>query len=201
MLITDGYDENSRDRLDEVLAALKAADVIVYTMAIGGVPGVSLQGEQMLRGIAAADRRPRVLSLERQGGRRGVRTAIAEDAQHRYRVTYTPANQRHDGAWRAIRLETRTPHYTGGRPRRLHVARRPSRSRRRWSSPSRTSPRQHVEVGRDDLTVLEDGVPQKVESFHESVAPVSVMLALDASGSMTSVVPAVQEAAHTFVTR
>jgi len=42
-------------------------------------------------------------------------------------------------------------------------------------------------------------VPQKVESFHESVAPVSVMLALDASGSMTKVSPAIMEAAHTFV--
>ena len=51
----------------------------------------------------------------------------------------------------------------------------------------------------EDFQVLEDGVPQKVESFHESVAPVSVMLALDASGSMTKVSPAVMEAAHAFV--
>jgi VWFA-related protein len=59
--------------------------------------------------------------------------------------------------------------------------------------------RQYVEIDRDNLVVLEDGVRQKVESFHESVAPVSVMLALDASGSMTKVSPAVMEAAHAFV--
>jgi VWFA-related protein len=59
--------------------------------------------------------------------------------------------------------------------------------------------RQYVEIDRDNLVVLENGVPQKVESFHESVAPVSVMLALDASGSMTKVTPAVMEAAHDFV--
>ena len=32
--------------------------------------------------------------------------------------------------------------------------------------------------------VLEDGVAQKVEVFQEAVAPVSIMLALDGSGSM-----------------
>ena len=197
VLITDGYDENSETGLDEVLAALKAADVIVYTMAIGGVQGVSLQGEQMLRRIS-----------HETGGRSffpwnakevaAAHQAIAEDAQHRYRVTYTPANQRHDASWRAIRLETQNPDYkVVARAGYMSPAPKPVKATLEFTITDET--REHVEVGREDLTVLEDGIPQQVESFHEAVAPVSVMLALDASGSMTRVVPAVQEAAHTFV--
>ena len=197
ILITDGYDENSETGLDDVLAALKAADVIVYTMAVGGVQGVSLQGEQMLRRIA-----------HETGGRSffpwtakevaAAHRAIAEDAQHRYRVTYTPANQRHDGSWRVIRLETRNPQYkVVARAGYLAPPPKPVKATLEFTITDET--REHIEVGRDDLVVMEDGVLQRVESFHEAVAPVSVMLALDASGSMTRVVPAVQEAAHSFV--
>jgi Ca-activated chloride channel homolog len=197
ILITDGYDENSESGLDDALAALKAADVIVYTMAIGGVQGVSLQGEQMLRRIA-----------QETGGRAffpwnakevaAAHRAIAEDAQHRYRVTYTPLNQRHDGAWRVIRLATSNPDYkVVARAGYLSPPPKPVKATMEFTIVDEL--RDHVEVGRDDLVVLEDGVAQRVESFHEAVAPVSVMLALDASGSMTRVVPAVQEAAHTFV--
>jgi VWFA-related protein len=196
ILITDAYDENSETGLDEALAALKAADVIVYTMAIGGVQGVSLQGEQMLRRIA-----------HETGGRSffpwnarevaAAHQAIADDARHRYRVTYTPANQRHDASWRTIRLETSHPDYhVVARAGYMAPAPRPVKATLEFTITDEA--RAHVEVGRDDLVVLEDGVPQKVESFHEAVAPVSVMLALDASGSMTRVVPAVQEAARTF---
>ena len=197
VLITDAYDENSETGLDEVLAALKAADVIVYTMAIGGVQGVSLHGEEMLRRIA-----------KETGGRAffpwnareaaAAHQAIANDAQHRYRVTYTPANQRHDGSWRAIRLETRNKEHTVV-ARAGYMAPEPKPVKATVEFTITDGAREHIEVAREDLTVLEDGVAQQVESFHEAVAPVSVMLALDASGSMTRVVPAVQEAAHTFV--
>ena len=93
------------------MAQLKAANVTVYSMPIGGVAGVSVKGERMLRVIA-----------EQTGGRAffpwnakelaEACATIADDVQHRYVVTYTPSNQRHDGAWRAIRLETRDPAYS-----------------------------------------------------------------------------------------
>ena len=47
--------------------------------------------------------------------------------------------------------------------------------------------------------VLEDGVAQKVDTFQEAVAPVSVVLALDASGSMTRAADGVRAAALSFV--
>ena len=197
VLVTDAYDEHSQIPVDKVIAELKAANVIVYSMAIGGISGVSIKGEHMLRFIA-----------EQTGGRaffpwnaKEVAEAcatIAEDAQHRYVVTYTPSNQRHDGAWRAIRLETIDPQFrVVARDGYLSPEPAPVKASFEFTVVNHSS--QYVEIDRDNLVVVEDGVPQKVESFHESVAPVSVMLALDASGSMTKVSPAVMEAAHAFV--
>ena len=38
---------------------------------------------------------------------------------------------------------------------------------------------QAARIEPDDLVVLEDGVPQKVDTFHEVALPVTIMLALD----------------------
>ena len=94
-----------RDPGGRCSSELKAAQVIVYIIAVGGVAGVSVKGEQMLRLIA-----------EQTGGRAFFPWNAKEMATPTRRspttrstdivVTYTPSNQRHDGAWRAIRLET-----------------------------------------------------------------------------------------------
>ena len=52
ILITDGYDENSTTTLDEVVSVAQSAQVTVYVVGIGGVAGISLKGEMMLRRIA-----------------------------------------------------------------------------------------------------------------------------------------------------
>jgi Mg-chelatase subunit ChlD len=57
-----------------------------------------------------------------------------------------------------------------------------------------------VDVTAEDLEVLEDGVPQTVDTFQEAVDPVSIVLDLDASGSMKKSAAAVQQAAREFVT-
>ncbi len=51
----------------------------------------------------------------------------------------------------------------------------------------------------DDLVVTEDGVEQKVETFEEAVDPVTVVLALDGSGSMKKSAAQAQAAARDFV--
>ena len=54
----------------------------------------------------------------------------------------------------------------------------------RSSSPRPTRAGSYLDVTKDDLEVLEDGVPQKLETFQEAVQDVSIVLALDSSGSM-----------------
>ena len=56
-----------------------------------------------------------------------------------------------------------------------------------------------MDVAAEDLVVLEDGIEQKVEVFQEAVAPVSIILVLDESGSMKRAAPMVMESARKFV--
>ena len=50
-----------------------------------------------------------------------------------------------------------------------------------------------------DLVVEEDGVLQRVDTFHEAINPVTFMLALDGSGSMKRSAAQAQAAAREFV--
>src|SRR5690606_6112775 len=56
-----------------------------------------------------------------------------------------------------------------------------------------------VEVTAEDLRVVEDGVEQQVQVFHEAVDPVSIVLALDSSGSMKPAAEGAKAAAEAFV--
>jgi VWFA-related protein len=57
---------------------------------------------------------------------------------------------------------------------------------------------QYLQVSAEDLTVYEDGVVQQVETFQEATQPVSIVLALDASGSMKKHEGDVVASAHAF---
>jgi VWFA-related protein len=59
--------------------------------------------------------------------------------------------------------------------------------------------RQLVDLTSADLQVFEDGVLQTVDVFNEAVAPVSIILALDGSGSMRPAADGARQAAHAFV--
>ncbi len=118
--------------------------------------------------------------------------------RHRYLLAYTPHNQLRDGQWRAITVNVRNPA--------LRV-----RARKGYTAPVAPPVRPSLEftaVGRGqtpaaltaaDLVVHEDGVAQRVDTFHEAVNPVTFMLALDGSGSMKRSAAQAQAAAREFV--
>ena len=56
-------------------------------------------------------------------------------------------------------------------------------------------------LDRQDFTVLEDGRPQAVAFFAHSGVPLTVVVAIDTSGSMDDALEAAQEAAAAFVRR
>jgi VWFA-related protein len=104
ILITDGFDENSTVDVQAALQKLQAEQITVYTVAVGGVTGVSLHGEGTFRKLT-----------EGTGGRAffpwreidlvSVAREIANDENSRYLITYTPSNQSKDGSWRAITVD------------------------------------------------------------------------------------------------
>jgi len=64
-----------------------------------------------------------------------------------------------------------------------------------------TDTRGHAVAGltADRFQVLEDGVPQEVQTILQGDAPASVLLCLDASSSMTTVLPELKQAAAGFL--
>ncbi len=182
ILITDGYDENSASSVDEAIGALKAARITVYAVAIGGVAGVSLKGEKVLRRLAA-ETGGRVFLPTTESQLELVHTALADEVQNRYLLTYTPANQTQDGKWRKIAVQLTDPtHRVTARPGYFAPKAPPVKPTIEFTA---TDPQgEYLSVSADDLEVVEDGAPQHVETFHEASQPVSIVLALDASGSM-----------------
>ena len=59
--------------------------------------------------------------------------------------------------------------------------------------------REYIDLAREDMEVIEDGAIQQIDVFHEVVAPVAIVLAVDASGSMTSAAGIARQAAAHFV--
>lgn len=197
VLITDGYDENSKLSFEQALEAIKSTKTTVYVIAIGGVAGISLKGEELLRRLAT-ETGGRAFFPSRDFQLADMHQLIAEDVQQRYVLTYTPTNQKLDGTWRAIRLTAKNPAYTV-KVRTGYFAPSPPPVRPQIELTVRDLNRELIDVTPNDLEVFEDGVEQKVDAFEEALSPVSVMLLLDSSGSMRKDAPAVMEAARTFV--
>jgi VWFA-related protein len=197
VLITDGYDENSEENVEAALQACKDAGATVYVVGIGGVAGISIKGQRMLKQIADATG-GRLFLPAREEQLPAIHELIAQDVQHRYMVTYTPKNQDLDGKWRAISLETTTPGYVvHTRPGYFAPAPPPVKPSLEFTITD--SNEKYLDVEASDLSVIEDGVKQKIDTFQEAVAPVSIVLALDESGSMKKAAEGVQDAARRFV--
>ena len=197
VLITDGYDENSESRIDDATAALKRSGITLYVVGLGGIAGVSLKGEKLLKSLAEGtggrawfprDERDLVVAYD----------AIANEVKNHYLLGYTPKNQDRDGTWRAIDVKVANETYR-------------VRARKGYTAPVPPPVRASIEftgVGtgqvpaaltREDVVVFEDGVPQEVDVFQEAVQPVTFMLALDASGSMKRSAERARDAAREFI--
>ncbi len=197
VLITDGYDENSTTLPEDAINALKAARVTTYVVGIGGVAGISLKGEQLLRQIAR-ETGGRAFFPPRMEDLVSVYETLAVDAQNRYLITYTPTNQKWDGLWRSISLTTHSPEHVV-QTKKGYFAPQPAPIRPSFEFTVMDLQSQYIEISSDDLIVREDGVDQKIETFQEAVNPVSIVLALDSSGSMKASSQQVVAAARSFV--
>jgi VWFA-related protein len=197
ILISDGYDEHSRASFETALAAVKSAGLTIYVVGIGGVAGISLKGERELKRLAN-ETGGRVFFPPRAEELASVYDQLAADAQNRYLVTYTPTNIVRDGSWRAVSLTTPETQYLV-RTRAGYRAPLPPPIRPTLEFTVTDLTGQYVEISADDLVVSEDGVDQKVDTFHEAEMPLSIVLALDSSGSMRKSGDALMAAARTFV--
>jgi VWFA-related protein len=197
VLITDGYDEHSQSQVETAVTALNRSSVPVYVVGFAGIAGVSLHGEQVLGQLSAeTGGRAWFPRDELQLGK--AYSTIATEVQHRYFLTYTPHNQRRDGTWRKISVEVSNPAFKV-RARAGYTAPKPPPVRPVIEFTAVGAANEPASVTRDELEVTEDGVPQTIETFEEAVDPVTVVLALDGSGSMKKSGAQAQAAARAFV--
>jgi Ca-activated chloride channel family protein len=196
VLITDGYDENSTHTFDEAMTAVKQAQATVYVVGIGGVAGVSIKGERLLRQLAT-ETGGRFFFPARDEQLQTVRDTLVDDVENRYLLSYTPTNQAYDGQWRAIAVHAGDPDYVV-RARLGYFAPKPAPIRPTIEFTADEDGR-YLDLTADDLEISEEGVPQQVTSFTEAVQPVSIVLALDESGSMKKSEADVIESAREFV--
>jgi VWFA-related protein len=197
ILVTDGYDERSKTSAETALRQLQKIQATVYVVGIGGVAGISLRGETLLRTIAK-QMGGRAFFPTREEEIPDVHGMIATESYSRYVLTYTPTNQAWDGSYRTIRLEAGVPDYVvKARPGYFAPQPPPIRPTLEFSVSGDTD--LTAALSASDLTVREDGAKQTVESFQEAIAPMSIVMALDASGSMRPALDAVKAAAAQFV--
>lgn len=197
VLVTDGYDEHSEQSFRQAIDAVRRTQATVYVIGVGGSAGISLEGEDRLRRLAM-ESGGRAFFPSREGELPFVHDRVASDVANRYLITYTPRNQRADGTWRAIALETYDPKLKV-RARSGYQAPRPPPLRPTVEFSIVDRSRSFLEISASDLEVVEDGVLQAIDSFHEASAPVSVVLALDQSGSMKPAALPAMDAAREFV--
>ena len=197
VLITDGYDENSSTPFAEALAAVKASGATVYVVGIGGVAGISIKGERLLRQLAV-ETGGRFFFPSRDAELAEVHGALTQDVQNRYLISFTPQNQKADGTWRALTVTTADPEHVV-RTRPGYRARKPPPIRPVIEFTAADEVGQYLDLTGADIEVLENGDVQKLELFQEAVEPVSIVLALDASGSMKKKESDVIASAREFV--
>ena len=197
VLLTDAYDEHSDATLDDAIDALRERHTTLYAVGIGGAAGISIRGRAALKALA-----------EKTGGKAFfphrdeelplVQDRVAADIASKYLLTYTPTNQDRDGLWRKVMIVTGDPTHTI-RTRDGYFAAAPIPIRPTLEFTARDANRRLLTIDASNLIVVEDGVEQTVSSFQEASEPVSIVMALDKSGSMRQEEEAVKAAANSFI--
>jgi len=197
VLLTDGYDEHSTVPFADVLEAVGTSGSTVFVIGIGGVAGVSSEGEQLLKQLAA-ETGGRAFFPSRETELPSVHDRIASDIAKRYLIAYSPTHQANDGAWRAITLTSRNTSYIV-RTKPGYFAPKPAPVRPILEFMVSGFGDNDLTLSRDDLRVVEGSVEQVVDTFYEANSPVSIAMLVDESGSMKSAVEQAKAAAKAFV--
>jgi VWFA-related protein len=107
LLLTDGQDEGSQKRLQDAIESAQKADAVLYVLLIAdkGVLGMfDLSGVGAMRKLADATG-GQVFSIGSDGKKmQGAFSEIESELRTQYRASYTPTNNKMDGAYRSIRV-------------------------------------------------------------------------------------------------
>jgi VWFA-related protein len=115
ILLTDGEDQGSMEKLDAALEAAQKADVIIYSIAIVDrqfywVHDMGFSGDSVLKKLSE-ETGGTVIRVNRMKDTSAAFQEIADELRTQYLLGYTPTNTKADGSFRKIEVRVRHDNY------------------------------------------------------------------------------------------
>ena len=117
ILLTDGVDEGSKERLDVALESAQKSNIIIYSIDISDAGfyftrgfGFGGGGEGVLKKLSE-ETGGRIIKVKNQKETAAAFQQIADELRTQYLLGYTPSNAKHDGSFRKIRVRVTNTAY------------------------------------------------------------------------------------------
>jgi len=115
ILMTDGEDQGSKEKVASALEAAQRSDVIIYSVEISDTSfyhlrGLGYGGDAVLRKLSD-ETGGRVVPVKNEQQTAEAFQEIARELRTQYLLGYTSTNTKHDGAYRKIRVEVKSGNY------------------------------------------------------------------------------------------
>jgi VWFA-related protein len=115
ILLTDGEDQGSKEKLSGALEAAQKSDLIIYSIDISDrmyyrMAGVGFSGDSVLTKLSE-ETGGRVIKVNNARDTAAAFRQIADELRTQYLLGYTPSNDRHDGSYRKIRVKANNGDY------------------------------------------------------------------------------------------
>jgi len=120
ILLSDGEDQGSREKLNEALEAAQKTDIIIYSVDIvdrefyfgrGRGLGLGFSGDAVLKKLSE-ESGGRVIRVSNKAGETALAfEQLARELRTQYSLGYTPSNAARDGSFRKIRVQVHSGDY------------------------------------------------------------------------------------------
>lgn len=115
ILLTDGEDQGSKEKLQTALEAAQRSDLIIYSIEVSDrmyypARGMFYSGDSVLKKLSD-DTGGRVIEVKANRDVSRAFQEIADELRTQYLLGYTPTNTRHNGAFRKLQVKVRNQDY------------------------------------------------------------------------------------------
>lgn len=115
IMLTDGEDQGSKEKLNTALEVAQKSNVIIYSIEISDrmfyySRGMGYSGDSVLHKLSE-ETGGRVIRASNARDTGAAFRQIADELRTQYLIGYTPTNTRHDGTYRKIHLRVRNGDY------------------------------------------------------------------------------------------
>ncbi|HXZ81062.1 MAG TPA: VWA domain-containing protein [Terriglobales bacterium] len=110
ILLTDGEDQGSHERIRDAIEAAQKADSIVYVLLIAdrGFYGGGYSGDREMKKLCGETGGRMIEVGNKYEKLKEGFDQIANELRSQYNIGYTPTNSKHDGSFRHVEIRTKT---------------------------------------------------------------------------------------------